>query len=97
MLVEADNIKTMEKNKDLANTLRGVTSSAQDVQKQILEDTESTAQLEGLEKETSIARNRWSVMKSVVSAVVAGSGVNWARDATLQKLVLDEEDEDLVE
>lgn len=95
-MIEANNIKAMEKNKDLAGTFRSVTRRAQDFRKQTLEDTESMAQLEDLEKETSIARNRWSVMKSVVSAVVAGSGVDWARDATLQKLVLDEEDEDSI-
>lgn len=94
MVVEADNIKAMEKNKELADTLRSATRRAQDCRKHILEDTDSMAQLVGLEREASIARNRWSVMKSVVSAVVAGSGVDWARDATLQRLVLDEEDEE---
>ncbi|KAI9813719.1 MAG: hypothetical protein M1832_006092 [Thelocarpon impressellum] len=52
------------------------------------------AQLGELEREVKIRRSRQRVMKSIVSAVVAGSGVDWARDERLRELVMDDEEGD---
>ena len=41
---------------------------------------------------TKVAKGRWRMMKSVVAAVVAGSGVDWASDPHLLEAVLDAED-----
>jgi len=38
-----------------------------------------------------MAKKRWRIMKSVVAAIIAGSGVDWARNNDLRNLVLDEE------
>lgn len=41
------------------------------------------------ESELVTSRQRWKVIKGVTSAVVAGSGVDWARDKRLRDMVLD--------
>lgn len=55
------------------------------------DEDEATTQLKD---ELRRARQRWRVMKGITSGVVAGSGVDWARDETLRDLVLDPEDDD---
>lgn len=47
-----------------------------------------------LEDEVASRRKRWRVIKGVASGVVAGSGVDWARDDELCDMVLDAENED---
>lgn len=42
-----------------------------------------------LEKELKTSRQRWKVMKGTASAVVAGSGIDWVKDAELRDIVLD--------
>lgn len=46
-----------------------------------------------LQGELKASRQRWKVMKGTASAVVAGSGVDWARDDELREMVLDPEEE----
>jgi hypothetical protein len=48
-----------------------------------------TATLEGQVKS---GRHRWRVIKGAASAIVAGSGIEWARDERLRNLVLDPPD-----
>lgn len=42
-----------------------------------------------LEKELKASRQKWKVMKGTASAVVAGSGVDWAKNPDLRNIVLD--------
>ena len=51
-------------------------------------------QVRDLEAEVRDARRRWRVVKAGAAAVVAGSGVDWARDPALRDVVLDGGDED---
>lgn len=92
--VEAENIRTMERNRELATTLLDITSRGQDLRNKVSQDSGTRAQLDRLAGETATARKRWRTMKSVVGAVVAGSGVDWARNDTLKDVVLDDEQED---
>ena len=45
-----------------------------------------------LEGQMKSSRHRWRVMKGAASAIVAGSSVDWVRDARLRNLVLDPPD-----
>jgi len=92
--VEAENIRTMERNRELTTTLLDIARKGQDLRSQVLQGSGARAQLDRLEGETATARNRWRVMKSVAGAIVAGSGVDWARNETLRDVVLDDEQED---
>lgn len=89
----ADNIRAMEKNRALTATLLALAQNVQAQRDEVARDPKFAAQLEELRNEAATARRKWRIMKSVVAAVVAGSGVDWARDDSLRDLVLDDEDE----
>lgn len=51
-------------------------------------------QLDALKAESKREKAKWETIKSVVSATIVASGVDWARDEDLQRLVLDESVDD---
>ena len=57
-----------------------------------LEDHELLSQLDSLETDLKARKAQWEIMKSIASAVVVASGLNWADDDMLRALVLDESD-----
>lgn len=59
-----------------------------------IDDPKIRTKLEKLKEEARNSRLKWRVMKSVVSATIAGSGLNWALDDELRDLVLDDEEDD---
>ena len=83
----------MERNKGLAATYLQVLTKTQALREDVQEDTSMKSQLDEAKEDTEIARSRWRIMKSVVSAVIAGSGVDWAKNELLRDLVLDNEQE----
>lgn len=93
-VLSADNTRAMEENRALTTTLVALAKKVQAQRDAITKDPRFSAQLDMERIEATTARQRWRIMKSVVAAVVAGSGVEWARDDTLRGLVLDEEDEE---
>lgn len=58
-------------------------------------DSEYAPEIARLEAELKNSRQRWHVVKGTASAIVAGSGVDWAKDAELRDIVLDPADEDV--
>ncbi|CAF9927290.1 MAG: hypothetical protein ALECFALPRED_003679 [Alectoria fallacina] len=92
-MLSADNIRAMEKNRALTTTLVALAKKVQAQRDEATKDPRFSAQLDGLRNDAGTVRQRWRIMKSVVAAVIAGSGVDWAQDDTLRDLVLDEEDE----
>jgi len=94
VMLEADNIRTMTRNRALVTTLLDLNENGQDLRNQVLQDSGARAQLDRLEGETATAKNRWRIMKSVVGAILVGSGMDWARDDSLRDLVLADEHED---
>lgn len=92
MEIEKKNINLSTMNQDLAATMLDL---AKDVKEQNSEDVDDPMlrnQLQRLDREVKDARRDWRIMKSVVSAVVTGTGIDWAMDDTLVELVLDDED-----
>lgn len=47
-------------------------------------------ELERLKQEVKDSRQRWKVIKGTVSAVIAGSGIDWVNDPELLDIVLDD-------
>lgn len=92
-LLSADNTRAVEKNRALTADLLALLKQVQAQRDEVTKDPKISAQLDQLRDDTATARQRWTIMKSVVAAVIAGSGVEWARDDTLRDLVLDEETE----
>lgn len=92
-MLSADNIRAMEKNRALTATLLALVQKVQAQRDDVTKDAAFNTQLNGLREDTATARQRWRIMKSVIAAVIAGSGVDWARDDSLRDLVLNEEKE----
>ena len=51
-------------------------------------------ELQKLGEDVRSSRQRWRIMKGVAGGIVAGSGMDWARNDELRNMVLDPEDED---
>ena len=91
-LTEAENLRAMNKNRDLTEKLLDLTGRLKTQVTKDIHDSELLNQLKRVEEDAQTARTRWKVMKSVVSAVIVGSGIDWARNTDLQSLVIDDED-----
>ena len=92
-MLSAENIRTTEKNRALTVTLLDLAKKVQAQEDEVTKDPECGAHFDQARNDACTARQRWRMMKSVVAAVVAGSGVDWARDDSLRDLVLDAENE----
>lgn len=90
---EKSNLSANEKNKELAQTLLALAEEMKSQSTEEIEDPKLRAQLQELDSRVQMARRRWRIMKSVVAGMVVGSGINWANDAMLRELVMDDEDE----
>ena len=90
---EIENLKTTDRNRGLASQLLAVTDKIEDYKDSVKQEPQLKARLEETRQEAITAAKQWRIMKSVVSAVIAGSGVDWSRDSELKDLVLDAEDE----
>lgn len=57
-----------------------------------IQNSKLTDEAEQYKSDHETAKKLWKTMKSVVAAIIAGSGINWARDNELKRLVLEEEE-----
>ncbi|OJK05137.1 hypothetical protein ASPACDRAFT_38707 [Aspergillus aculeatus ATCC 16872] len=90
--LEVKNLQLHQKNQELVRELLSLTEDDESWRED-LDDPELKSQLEQLEADHRRSKARWEVMKSIASAIVVGSEVNWAEDETLTALVLDESDD----
>ena len=89
---EADNITASEKNRRLAAFLVELSEQIKTQRSSAINDSNLADQAEKRKLNHEVARRRCRTMKSVVAAMIAGSGIDWARDSELKMLVLDEEE-----
>lgn len=90
--LELENLQTNQKNQGLVSQLLELTGE-DDSWRNELQDPGLKVQLEELEADQKKKKAKWETMKNIASAMVVGSGVNWAEDKTLSDLVLDEMDD----
>lgn len=88
---EVENIRMVEKNRTLASQLLELTAQEESWRDRV-DDEVLKAQIEEVENEYKKTRAQRDTLKNVISAMVVGSGVDWARDEKLRDLVLDELD-----
>ncbi|KAJ5481795.1 hypothetical protein N7475_000607 [Penicillium sp. IBT 31633x] len=86
------NLQINRENQELVRQLLELTKQNSSWREK-LDDPELMSQLEGLETDLKAHKAQWETMKSIASAVVVGSGLNWADDDMLRGLVLDESDD----
>ncbi|EOO02469.1 hypothetical protein UCRPA7_2041 [Phaeoacremonium minimum UCRPA7] len=89
--VESESLRVSRKNVELASEVLRLAEEANREKEDAIEDQHAKAEIERLERELKVSRQRWKVMKGTASAVIAGSGVDWASDAELREMVLDPE------
>ncbi|KAL2860621.1 centromere protein H (CENP-H)-domain-containing protein [Aspergillus pseudodeflectus] len=87
--LEVENVQLHQKNQELVRELLKLTEDDESWREE-LDDPELKQQLSELEAGYKKSKARWELMKSVTSAIVVGSGVDWADDENLTALVLDE-------
>lgn len=93
--VESQSLRLGRENVDLASELLDLAEQTNRTKAEAINaDSEQAAEISRLESEVKLSRQRWRVLKGTASAVVAGSGVDWSRDAELRNIVLDPENED---
>jgi len=89
--VEAEHVRTAQRNKELATTMMELAEEANTQRKEDITDPVLREQLDELQEALKVGRQRWRIMKGTASAVVAGSGIDWAREKALRELVLEDE------
>jgi len=92
--IEVEHILVARKNTELATTMIALAEEASTQKKDDIKDPKTREQLDELEQALKTSRQRWRIMKGTASAVVAGSGMDWARDEVLRELVLDNESDE---
>ena len=93
MSVEAKNIKARAINKELSTIILDISTKIKDLREKAVEDLRLRVQLDRAEANSAVAKQRWRIMKSVVSATIVGSGVDWVRNEGLRDFVLDDEED----
>ena len=86
------NMVAMRQNRELAARVLALAAKTKTGGAESIEDLEVRVRLQELKDETRASRRQYRIIKSVVGAVVAASGVDWAEDEELRELVLDDEE-----
>lgn len=89
---EVENLQINQENQELVRELLELTKE-DDSWRERLQDASLASQLDELEADLKTRKAKWEVMKNIASAMVVGSGLNWAEDEKLCALVLDESDD----
>ncbi|KAJ5918858.1 hypothetical protein N7454_010002 [Penicillium verhagenii] len=87
-----ENLQINRENQELVSQVLELTKQDSSWRER-LQDARLTSQLDELEAELKTNKAKWETMKNIASAMVVGSGLDWAEDDDLQALVLDESDD----
>lgn len=80
-----------KQNVELAKKMLALAKEVKTHKTENIDDPKLRQKLDDLEAEMKSSRQKWRIMKGTASATIAGSGVDWARDPKLVKIVLDNE------
>ncbi|KAJ5493149.1 hypothetical protein N7539_001895 [Penicillium diatomitis] len=86
------NLTINRENQELVRELLELTKQDSSWREQ-LGDPELELELTRFEAEYRRSKAKWDAMKNIASAIVVGSGLDWASDDALRALVLDESDD----
>ncbi|UNI14671.1 hypothetical protein JDV02_001275 [Purpureocillium takamizusanense] len=92
--VQADTALAVARNVELVAELLDLAAQIEERKQGRLDDARSQGEVRRLEEQVKASKRRWQVVKGVSSGMVAGSGVDWARDDELRDMVLDPEDDE---
>lgn len=94
-LVDAEqaNIIANRRNRELAQTMLALAEEMKLQSAKDIEDPHLREQVDAVEKELKDSRRRAKTLKGIISAMIVGSGINWAADEGLTELVMDDEED----
>lgn len=92
--MSVEHIVAARKNAELSTEMLTLAEKASAKGKEDIQDSKVRAELDTLEAEMKNSKQRWRIMKNTASAVIVGSGVDWARDPKLLEIVLDDDGDD---
>jgi len=87
------NMVAGRKNRELAAEMLALAEDMKAQSAKDIEDPRLRDQVSVVERELRESRRRTKTLKGVLSAMVVGSGINWAADEGLTELVMDDEDD----
>jgi hypothetical protein len=90
---EQANIAANQKSRDLSQTMLALAEELKSQSAKDIEDPNLRIEIDAVEKELKESRKRAKTLKGILSAMIVGSGINWAADEALCELVMDDEDE----
>jgi hypothetical protein len=90
---EQANIAANQKSRDLSQTMLALAEELKSQSGKDIEDPNLRIEIDAVEKELKESRKRAKTLKGILSAMIVGSGINWAADEALCELVMDDEDE----
>jgi hypothetical protein len=90
---EQKNLIANRKNRELSSTMLALADEMKVQSAKDIEDLRLRDQVSAVEKELKESRRRMKTLKGVLSAMIVGSGINWAADDVLTSLVMDDEED----
>jgi hypothetical protein len=92
-MAEQDNIVVNQQNRELAQTMLALAEEMKAQSVQDIEDPQLRQRVDAVERELKDSRRRTKTLKGILSAMIVGSGINWAADEGLTELVMEDEDD----
>ncbi|MCJ1325418.1 hypothetical protein MMC10_002081 [Thelotrema lepadinum] len=90
--VRTSNIRLLHHNQSLTSTLLSLAAETKEPQAEDIPDETFQREMGEAKQKTGVEKRQWRIVKGLVSALVAGSGVDWAADEKLRGLVEDGEE-----
>ena len=90
---EQANIAANDKNRELSQTMLALAEEMKSQSAKDIEDPKLRDQVTAVEEELKQSRRKAKTLKGILSAMIVGSGINWAADEELTELVLDDEED----
>ncbi|KAJ4993895.1 hypothetical protein SVAN01_00372 [Stagonosporopsis vannaccii] len=90
---EQANVVANQRNRDLSKTMLSLAETMKSQSAEDINDPRLREQIKAVDKEVKGSRRRMKTLKGIISAMIVGSGINWAADESLTELVLEDGDD----
>jgi hypothetical protein len=87
------NTLASRKNRELSATMLALAQEMKAQSAKDIEDPRLRDQVNAVDRELKDSRRRTKTLKGLISAMIVGSGINWAADEDLTELVMDDEED----
>jgi hypothetical protein len=89
---QANTFASLE-NRELSATMLALAEEMKAQSAKDIEDPRLRDQVSAVDRELKDSRRRMKTLKELLSAMIVGSGINWAADEDLTELVMDDEED----